>query len=142
MLEVVPLITTDGPKDNDTEGQDEEEYWNEAEDLEGDAKPKVLRSGMNMSLGVTTRTSPQLLLHLLIPLMVGMVNGRMKLKDGQLKVRLGPPVSTQNICQHEYIYSPNSHTAKQQTITNRILCLSMPITLITLHPMSVTNLMM
>jgi hypothetical protein len=28
----------DGPKDNDTEGQDEQEYWSEAEDSDGDAK--------------------------------------------------------------------------------------------------------
>jgi len=75
---------------------------------------KVLRSRVKKSLGVMTRTLPLLLLHLLIPLMFGMVNGRMKLKDGQIKVRLGPPVRIQNIYQHEYMSSPDSYKAKQQ----------------------------
>ena len=56
-------------------------------------KGKVLRFRVKKSIGVMMRALPLLLLHLLLPLMFGMVNGRMKLKDGQLKVRLGPSMS-------------------------------------------------
>jgi hypothetical protein len=58
-------------------------------------KAKVLRSRVKKSIGVMMRTLNLLLLHLLIPCMLGMVNGRMRLKDGQLIVGLELSVSTQ-----------------------------------------------
>ena len=87
----------DGLKDNVTDDQDEKSTGVKKRIQMATQKGKVLRSRVKKSLGVMTRTLTLLLLHLLIPYMLGMVNGRMRLKDSQLIARLGLSVSTQNI---------------------------------------------
>ena len=76
---------------------DDKVNWSEIDDSDGDEKKKLLRSRERKSLGVMKRTLNLVLLHLPIPYMLGMVNGRMRLMDSQLIVCLGPSVSTQHI---------------------------------------------
>ena len=131
----------DGQKDNENEGQDEEEYWSEAADSDGDAKTEGAEVEDEEVSWSDVEDTPSALVASAHP--INVQDGKSQNEAQECPTTKSATRTTseysQYICQHEYISSPDSHKAKQQTITNRNLCLPLPISLI---PMSVTNLMM
>ena len=130
------------PKDNLKGGQDEEEYYSEAAELDGDAKTEGTEVEDEEVSWSDVEDTPSALVASAHPINVQSGKMQNEANGCPTKSATRTPSEYSKYCQHEYISSPDSHKAKQQTITNRILFLTMPITLITLHPMSVTNLMM